>query len=220
MRAHAELENSNAAMRAISRTRTNSRSTSSSPNCWASGTASNSATARQDAGADVQSCAKGTELTLKMLGNAMASSASSRSTRSTSRSIRSFHQAMSMQPRADVPRTPWWRSCRRATPLNGRLVRPAMVMVSQAAPGDPLKAQRQQPHLNNSCKRFPESEIQTSWARSSASTSAPPTPAWRSWRAARPRSSRTAKAIARRRRSSPIPTTARCWSARAPSARP
>jgi uncharacterized membrane protein YccC len=29
------------------------------------------------------------------------------------------------------------------------------------------------------------------WARSSVSTSAPPTPAWRSWKAASPRSSRT-----------------------------
>jgi hypothetical protein len=47
-------------------------------------------------------------------------------------------------------------------------------------------------------------------AKSSASTSAPPTRASRSWRAASPRSSRTARAIARRRRSSRSPRTTRC----------
>ena len=59
----------------------------------------------------------------------------------------------------------------------------------------------------------------TSWARSSASTSAPPTAASPSWKAGRPRSSRTRKAGAPRRRSSRTPTTARSWSARRRSGR-
>ena len=44
-----------------------------------------------------------------------------------------FHQAMSMQPRTDVPPNTVVAVVQKGYTLNGRLVRPAMVMVSQAA---------------------------------------------------------------------------------------
>jgi molecular chaperone GrpE len=43
-----------------------------------------------------------------------------------------FHQAMSMQPRADVPPNTVVNVIQSGYLLNGRLVRPALVMVSQA----------------------------------------------------------------------------------------
>jgi molecular chaperone GrpE len=43
------------------------------------------------------------------------------------------HQAMSMQPRADVAPNTVVAVVQKGYTLNGRLVRPAMVMVSQAA---------------------------------------------------------------------------------------
>ena len=75
---------------------------------------------------------------------------------------------------------------------------------------------------NNPTSRTSSTDIRTgqrTWQRSSASTSAPRTRAWRSWRAASPRSSRTAKARAPRPRSSRIRTTTRSSSAPRPSAR-
>jgi molecular chaperone GrpE len=44
-----------------------------------------------------------------------------------------FHQAMSMQPRADMPPNHVATVVQRGYLLNGRLVRPALVIVSQAA---------------------------------------------------------------------------------------
>lgn len=46
-----------------------------------------------------------------------------------------LHQAMSMQPRSDVPPNTVVMVVQKGYTLNGRLVRPAMVMVSQAASG-------------------------------------------------------------------------------------
>jgi len=46
-----------------------------------------------------------------------------------------LHQAMSTQPRDDVPPNTVVAVVQKGYTLNGRLVRPAMVMVSQAAPG-------------------------------------------------------------------------------------
>ncbi|AKH19881.1 nucleotide exchange factor GrpE [Sedimenticola thiotaurini] len=46
-----------------------------------------------------------------------------------------LHQAMSTQPRNDVPPNTVVAVVQKGYTLNGRLVRPAMVMVSQAAPG-------------------------------------------------------------------------------------
>lgn len=45
-----------------------------------------------------------------------------------------LHQAMGMQPRSDVPANTVVVVVQKGYTLNGRLVRPAMVMVSQAAP--------------------------------------------------------------------------------------
>jgi molecular chaperone GrpE len=42
-----------------------------------------------------------------------------------------FHQAMSMQPRSDVPPNTVVAVMQKGYTLNGRLVRPALVMVSQ-----------------------------------------------------------------------------------------
>ncbi len=46
-----------------------------------------------------------------------------------------LHQAMGMQPRSDVPPNTVVNVVQKGYTLNGRLVRPAMVMVSQAEPG-------------------------------------------------------------------------------------
>jgi molecular chaperone GrpE len=42
-----------------------------------------------------------------------------------------YHQAMSMQPRSDVPPNTVVAVIQKGYTLNGRLVRPALVMVSQ-----------------------------------------------------------------------------------------
>ena len=87
--------------------------------------------------------------------------------------------------------------------------------LSAARPGDPagagdrsprprtLEVRGIDPHIvcRVICQQIQKEEP---WERSSASTSARPTPAWPSWRAASPRSSRTRKARAPRRPSSPI----------------
>ncbi len=134
MRAHAELENLKSGTRAIWRMPTSSRSTSSSPNCSASGTAWNWATVpRMDESADVNKLREGTELTLKMLGDAMAKFGVEQIDPLDQPFNPELHQAMSMQPRADVPPNTVVAVVQKGYTLNGRLVRPAMVMVSQAA---------------------------------------------------------------------------------------
>lgn len=89
--------------------------------------------AAQDQGADVQKLREGTELTLKMLSDVMAKFGVEQIDPLNQPFNPEFHQAMSMQPRSDVPPNTVVAVVQKGYTLNGRLVRPAMVMVSQAA---------------------------------------------------------------------------------------
>lgn len=89
--------------------------------------------AAQDETADVQKLREGTGLTLKMLGDAMSKFGVEQLDPIEQPFNPELHQAMSMQPRADVPANTVVAVVQKGYRLNGRLVRPAMVMVSQAA---------------------------------------------------------------------------------------
>lgn len=89
--------------------------------------------AAQDESADLAKVVEGTELTLKMLGDAMAKFGVEQVDPLNQPFDPEFHQAMSMQPRDDVPPNTVVTVVQKGYLLNGRLVRPAMVMVSQAA---------------------------------------------------------------------------------------
>jgi molecular chaperone GrpE len=88
--------------------------------------------AAQDETADVQKLREGTGLTLKMLGDAMGKFGVEQIDPIEQPFDPELHQAMSMQPRADVPANTVVAVVQKGYRLNGRLVRPAMVMVSQA----------------------------------------------------------------------------------------
>jgi molecular chaperone GrpE len=89
--------------------------------------------AAQDEAADVDKLREGTALTLKMLGDAMGKFGVEQVDPIDQPFNPEFHQAMSMQPRADVPPNTVVAVVQKGYLLNGRLIRPAMVMVSQAA---------------------------------------------------------------------------------------
>jgi molecular chaperone GrpE len=86
-----------------------------------------------DETANVDRLREGTELTLKMLGDVMAKFGVEQIDPIDQPFNPEFHQAMSMQPRADVDPNTVVAVVQKGYTLNGRLVRPAMVMVSQAA---------------------------------------------------------------------------------------
>ena len=86
-----------------------------------------------DETADVDKLREGTELTLKMLTDVMGKFGVEQIDPIDQPFNPDFHQAMSMQPRADVPANTVVAVVQKGYTLNGRLVRPAMVMVSQAA---------------------------------------------------------------------------------------
>ncbi|MGB5201743.1 MAG: nucleotide exchange factor GrpE [Sedimenticolaceae bacterium] len=88
--------------------------------------------AAQDETADVPKLREGTELTLKMLRDAMSKFGVEQIDPLNEVFNPELHQAMSMQPRADVPANTVVAVVQKGYTLNGRLVRPAMVMVSQA----------------------------------------------------------------------------------------
>jgi molecular chaperone GrpE len=92
--------------------------------------------AAQDEAADVHKLREGTELTLKMLGDAMGKFGVEQIDPLNQPFNPELHQAMSTQPRADVPPNTVVTVVQKGYTLNGRLVRPAMVMVSQAAQQD------------------------------------------------------------------------------------
>jgi molecular chaperone GrpE len=89
--------------------------------------------AARDPAANVDKLREGTELTLKMLADAMAKFGVEQIDPIDQPFDPAYHQAMSMQPRADVPANTVVAVVQKGYTLNGRLVRPAMVMVSQAA---------------------------------------------------------------------------------------
>jgi molecular chaperone GrpE len=89
--------------------------------------------AAQDEAADVAKLREGTELTLKMLSDVMGKFGVEQIDPEGEPFNPELHQAMSMQPRDDVEPNTVVAVMQKGYSLNGRLVRPAMVMVSQAA---------------------------------------------------------------------------------------
>jgi len=91
--------------------------------------------AAQAADADVDKLREGTELTLKMLSDVMGKFGVEAVDPIDDPFNPEFHQAMAMVPRDDVPPNTVVDVIQKGYLLNGRLVRPALVAVSQAASG-------------------------------------------------------------------------------------
>lgn len=91
--------------------------------------------AAQDGQADVDKLREGTELTLRMLSGAMTKFGVEKVDPEGEPFNPEYHQAMTMQPRDDVPPNTVVAVVQKGYLLNGRLVRPAMVMVSQRPAG-------------------------------------------------------------------------------------
>jgi len=85
-----------------------------------------------DEGADIARLREGTELTLKLLGDVMARFGVEPVDPQGLPFNPEFHQAMSVQPRADLAPNTVTAVMQKGYTLNGRLVRPALVMVSRA----------------------------------------------------------------------------------------
>ena len=90
--------------------------------------------AAQHESADVDKLREGTELTLKMLSDVMSKFGVEQHNPEGEPFNPEYHQAMSMQPRDDVPPNSVIAVVQKGYSLNGRLIRPAMVMVAQAPP--------------------------------------------------------------------------------------
>ncbi|RKT45957.1 nucleotide exchange factor GrpE [Thiocapsa rosea] len=84
-------------------------------------------------GADIAKLREGTELTLKLLGDVMDRFGVVSVDPIEQPFDPEFHQAMTMQPRSDLPPNTVVAVMQKGYTLNGRLVRPALVMVSQQA---------------------------------------------------------------------------------------
>ncbi len=98
--------------------------------------------AAQDEAADVEKLREGTELTLKLLTDVMTKQGVEQIDPQDQPFNPEFHQAMTMQERDDVPPNTVVGVVQKGYTLNGRLLRPAMVMVSKggAAPSVDEKA--------------------------------------------------------------------------------
>jgi molecular chaperone GrpE len=83
--------------------------------------------------ADVEKLREGTELTLKLLTDVMGKFGVEQIDPQGEAFDPQHHQAMTMQPRADVPPNTVVSVVQKGYLLNGRLVRPALVIVSSAA---------------------------------------------------------------------------------------
>jgi molecular chaperone GrpE len=83
--------------------------------------------------ADVAKLREGTELTLKLLSDVMGKFGVERIDPEGEPFNPDYHQAMSTQPRSDVPPNTVVSVVQSGYLLNGRLIRPALVMVSQQA---------------------------------------------------------------------------------------
>lgn len=88
--------------------------------------------AAQEADADIGKLREGTELTLKLLSDVMAKFGVESVEPLNQPFDPELHQAMTMQPRSDVPPNTVVAVLQKGYTLNGRLVRPALVMVSSA----------------------------------------------------------------------------------------
>jgi molecular chaperone GrpE len=89
--------------------------------------------ASQDEAADLVKLREGTELTLKLLTDVMNKFGVEQIDPEGEAFNPDYHQAMAMQPRSDVPPHTVVNVVQKGYLLNGRLVRPALVMVSRAA---------------------------------------------------------------------------------------
>jgi molecular chaperone GrpE len=89
--------------------------------------------AAQEPDTNVGKLREGTELTLKLLGDVMSKFGVERVFPEGEPFNPEFHQAMSMQPRADLAPNTVTNVIQSGYLLNGRLVRPALVMVSSQA---------------------------------------------------------------------------------------
>jgi len=98
-------------------------------------------TAAQSESADVGNLLQGTEMTLGLLASAMDKFEIVALNPEGEPFDPEFHQAMSMVPSPDVEPNTVITVIQKGYTLNGRLVRPAMVMVSQAAPAKPIDEQ-------------------------------------------------------------------------------
>jgi molecular chaperone GrpE len=89
--------------------------------------------AAAEGAADVEKLREGTELTLKLLTDVMSKFGVEQIDPEGETFDPQRHQAMTMQPRADVPPNTVVSVVQKGYMLNGRLVRPALVIVSSAA---------------------------------------------------------------------------------------
>jgi molecular chaperone GrpE len=89
--------------------------------------------AAREPGADIDKLREGSELTLKLLGDVMAKFGVEPVDPKGQPFNPELHQAMSMQPSAEAPPNTVMTVIQKGYTLNGRLVRPALVMVSSAA---------------------------------------------------------------------------------------
>jgi len=85
-----------------------------------------------DENADVEKLREGTELTLKLLTDVMSRFGVEQIDPQGELFNPEYHQAMTMQPREDLPANTVVNVVQKGYLLNGRLVRPAMVIVSAA----------------------------------------------------------------------------------------
>ncbi len=91
--------------------------------------------AAQEEGADVEKLREGTELTLKLFSDVMERFKVEQINPQGEPFNPELHQAMSMQPSDELPPNTVVAVVQKGYTLNGRLIRPAMVMVSQAPAG-------------------------------------------------------------------------------------
>ncbi len=89
--------------------------------------------AAQEDAADIQKLLEGSELTLKLLADVLGKFNVEQFDPEGEPFDPERHQAMSMMPRDDVPANTVVVVVQKGYTLNGRLIRPAMVMVSQAS---------------------------------------------------------------------------------------
>jgi len=89
--------------------------------------------AAQEENAGVEKLREGMELTLKLLSDVMSKFGIEQIDPESEPFDPDLHQAMSMQPRSDVPPNTVVNVIQKGYTLNDRLVRPALVMVSQAS---------------------------------------------------------------------------------------
>jgi molecular chaperone GrpE len=97
--------------------------------------------AAQDEGADINKIREGTELTLKLLVDVMSRHGIEQVNPEGKAFDPEFHQAMSMQERNDVEPNTVVAVVQKGYLLNGRLLRPAMVLVSKASSGEAIDEQ-------------------------------------------------------------------------------